>query len=186
MLIFAIDPGCDKSAYVFYDTESKRVLQHDITLNELVLTICQAPHAHSATLVVEQIQSYGMAVGAEVFATCWWAGRFHQAWRGHAYQLPRRDVKLHLCHSSRATDANVRQVILDRFARTKAEAIGTKKSPGPLHGIKAHEFAALAVALTWADLHGSESPHDDEEGQTARGMVLGRSVERIIGSRPVD
>jgi hypothetical protein len=157
MLIVAIDPGSEESAYVMFDVDLSRVVAHGIESNEIVVSLCATAHYQYATLVVEQFESYGMAVGAEVFRTVWWSGRFHQAWRGRAYQLPRKTVKSHLCHSTRATDANVRQAILDRFARTKAEAIGKKAAPGPLYGLKGHEFAALGVALTWADLHGTTS-----------------------------
>lgn len=156
MLVFAIDPGSDESAYVLYDSSSALVITHAHMLNEALVVLC-AQQAMSYPLVVESFESYGMAVGAEVFRTVWWAGRFHQAWRGPARQLSRREVKLHLCHSARATDANVRQAILDRFAHTKAEAIGKKKNPGPLYGLKGHEYAALAVALTWADLQTTDS-----------------------------
>lgn len=182
-LIVAIDPGSEKSAFVGWDEGRARIVTHGIEDNEVVLHLCSS--SMQGTLVVESFESYGMAVGAEVFRTVWWAGRFHQAWRGRAYQISRRDVKLHLCHSARATDANVRQAILDRFAPTKALAIGKRLTPGPLYGLKGHEYAALAVALTWADLHSKEVPHD-AEGQATRGVVLGRSMERVIGSRIAD
>lgn len=154
MLVYGLDPGTTQSALVVWDSHNRSVVFHATEDNGWILERVMGQW-HDCALVVEQIQSYGMAVGAEVFATVWWAGRFHQAWNGRAYQLPRRDVKLHLCGSARAKDANVRQAILDRFGG-KAAAIGTKQQPGPLRGIKAHEFAALAVALTWADTHAEQ------------------------------
>ena len=66
----------------------------------------------------------------------------------------RLDVKLHLCKDSRAKDANIRQALLDRFPATgggKTPQIGTKAQPGPLYGIKSHLWAALGVAVTFAD-----------------------------------
>jgi hypothetical protein len=54
----------------------------------------------------------------------------------------RRDVKLHLCHSPRAKDANVRQALIDRLGPQ-----GTKKNPGPTYGMKSHLWAALAVGV---------------------------------------
>jgi len=156
MILCAIDPGSDQSAFVQYDTTTRRVVLHAIEFNDQILTRLAQPSRWP--LVIESFESYGMAVGAEVFRTVWWSGRFFQAWRGPAYQLPRRTVKLHLCHSVRATDANVRTAIVDRFGATKAEAIGTKKAPGPLYGLKSHCFAALAVALTWAETHEQETP----------------------------
>lgn len=44
-------------------------------------------------------------------------------------RIPRLKVKVHLCHDSRAKDANIRQAILDRFGG-KAVAIGSKRQPG--------------------------------------------------------
>jgi hypothetical protein len=155
VLIYAVDPGTEQSAVVVYDSEACRIVQHVTSPNDIIIAsflMTQAVNAQPfPVMVCEQIESYGMAVGAETFRTVWWAGRFHQAWPGEAFQLPRRAVKLHLCHSARATDANIRQAILDRFGPGKDAAIGKKASPGPLWGVKGHEFAALAVALTWAD-----------------------------------
>ena len=92
------------------------------------------------------IASYGMAVGASVFETCVWIGRFMaEAFSSSGRDLHRvfrKDVKLHLCNSPRAKDANVRQALLDRIGPQ-----GTKKAQGPTYGIKSHEWAALAVAV---------------------------------------
>ena len=52
-------------------------------------------------VVIEKIESYGMAVGAEVFDTVRWAGRFDEAaHRVPVVMLPRRAVKLALCGDS--------------------------------------------------------------------------------------
>ena len=103
-------------------------------------------------MAMEQIRGYGMIVGAEVFDTCFWSGRFVEAWSGKFDLIPRRDVKLHLCGSSRAKDSNVRQAVIDRVGPQ-----GTKKAPGPTYGIKADEWAALALALTWWDRHEAQA-----------------------------
>jgi hypothetical protein len=108
--------------------------------------------------VIEQIAGMGMAVGQEVFETCVWSGRFWQAMEERGMQvarLPRREVKLHLCGSCRAKDANVRQALIDRYGG-KEKAIGNKANPGPLRGISADVWAALAVGVTYLD--GVRSP----------------------------
>ncbi len=120
----------------------------------------------ATVLAVEMIASYGMAVGKDVFATAVWSGRFSQRWNdwhaaGHGLLVPvyRRDVKLHLCGSARAKDANVRQALIDRFGPGKDRAIGVKASPGPLHGVSSHVWSALAVAVTVADVEAArEAP----------------------------
>jgi len=54
----------------------------------------------------------------------------------------RKDIKLHLCGTNKAKDANVRQALIDCLGPP-----GTKKSPGPTYGIKSHLWAALALAV---------------------------------------
>jgi len=108
---------------------------------------------NGATLAIEMIASYGMAVGREVFETCVWIGRFQQAWHtpDGVKLVYRRDVKMQLCGSPKAKDANIRQALLDMFPATgggKTPQIGTKAQPGPLYGITSHAWAALAVAVT--------------------------------------
>jgi hypothetical protein len=67
-------------------------------------------------------------------------------------RLPRKTIKVHLCVSARAQDSNIRVALCDRFGGS-ARAKGTKKAPDPLFGINSHEWAALALGVTWWDLH---------------------------------
>ena len=107
----------------------------------------------ASTLAVEMIASYGMPVGKEVFETCLWIGRFVQAW--HAPELVklvyRKDVKMHICGTTKAKDGNVRQAIIDLYPASGGGAtpqIGTKAQPGPLYGVSSHAWSAIGVALT--------------------------------------
>lgn len=149
-LVLAIDPGTTHSGVV--ELKDGRVIMAEVLSNRDVLQLIDETHAEH--MAVEMIASYGMAVGAEVFETCVWIGRFIEAWsnaRGEAEQrIYRRDVKLHLCGSAKAKDANIRQALIDLYGG-KAEAIGTSKKPGPLYGVKSHAWAALAVAVTAAN-----------------------------------
>ncbi len=152
--ILALDPGPVRSALVSLDGDEVRWTQiapnADIR-NELRATVGEV-------LVIEQIESFGMAVGREVFETVYWAGRFAEAWEDKepkyqpclAHRLPRRAVKLHLCGTSRAKDGNIRQALIDRYGGKEA-AIGRKAQPGPLYGIKADLWAALALGVVWQD-----------------------------------
>ncbi len=148
--IFAVDPGSEQSAFVRYGSS---VIERG-TLPNADMLARLAQHTGIAQLVIEKIESYGMAVGVEIFDTVFWSGRFAQSWHGAFDRLPRRAIKLHLCGSPRAKDANIRQALLDRFGPGREKAIGTKKAPGPLYGFKADEWAALAVAVTWSDQNG--------------------------------
>lgn len=148
--VFAVDPGPEFSAYVRWN--GRTVRDHGKVNNHTLLGLLSRESA--AAYVFEQVVSYGMAVGAEVFETVFWTGRFYEV-AGESgeyptFRLPRRDVKLHLCGQVRAKDINIRQALIDRFGG-KAAAIGTKKAQGPLYGLKADEWQALALAVTWWD-----------------------------------
>ena len=146
MRILAIDPGPERSAAVEY--ESGRILfQHLLPNDDLVEDLI--PNSDADVLVVEMIESYGMAVGREVFATCVWVGRFVQAWGGAFHLLPRSEVKLHLCGSRRAKDSNIRQALLDKLGPQ-----GTKAAKGPTYGIRKDLWSALAVAVTYSETIG--------------------------------
>ena len=145
--ILAIDPGTERSAFVLlYEGQ---IVRHGLQENAWLVGFLESyqsklPHP---ILAVEMIASYGMPVGREVFETCVWIGRFVQAWQPLPVEyVYRREVKLHLCGSVKAKDGNVRQALLDLYG-----AQGTKKAPGPTHGLKADEWAALGVAETMRD-----------------------------------
>lgn len=139
--ILAIDPGPTRSAWVVWD--GRRVVDSAWCENALVRDVIH-DNLRYCQVAIEMIASYGMAVGAEVFQTCVEIGRFLEVSRGSASLVFRRDVKMHLCGSARAKDANIRQALIDRLG-----PVGTKKTPGPLYGVKSHIWAALAVAVTY-------------------------------------
>ena len=151
--IVAVDPGPERSAVVSYDHRAKRLRAFGIYDNEplrahlMTVSGLAGPHTR---LVVEMVASYGMPVGAEVFETCVWIGRFIECWNGPWSLLYRKDVKMALCGNMRAKDSNIRQALIDRFGPGKDKAIGLKATPGPLYGVKKDVWAALGVAVTWA------------------------------------
>src|SRR6185437_9690557 len=102
-------------------------------------------------LVVEEMEGFGMAVGKEVLRTCFWSGRFVQAWMGPSDLVTRKAVKLNLCGNTRAKDPNVRTALLDRFGPGKERAIGNKSQPGPLYVVVKDLWSAVAIACTWWD-----------------------------------
>lgn len=145
--IIAIDPGPIRSGWCIY--EDGCVKDSAVDLNLAVIDLLKLRPTLGTAVAIEMIASYGMAVGKEVFNTCVWIGRFVQASSIEPLLVYRQEVKQHICHTARATDSNIRQALIDRFGG--AEAIGKKKSPGPLYGVKSHMWAALAVAITVAD-----------------------------------
>lgn len=155
MIIYAIDPGTEMSALVEYDSTQRAVREHFTAPNDQVMAFLytESRGNNTDTLVIEEIESMGMAVGRETFKTVWWSGRMYEIWCGPKDMMPRRQVKLHICGTSRANDSNIRQAIYDVFGG-KLRAVGSKKMPGPLFGLKGHEYAALALALTYSG-HGA-------------------------------
>lgn len=150
MKILAIDPGNTMSAWV--RIEDGLPVRWGKEANAVVRL--QLDHETDVDwLAVEMIASYGMPVGKEVFDTCLWIGRFIEAWNaaGGVWKLVyRKEVKLFHCQTVRANDANIRAALIDRYGPGKEVAIGSKRAPGPLYGIKGDEWSALAVALTAA------------------------------------
>lgn len=149
MTITAIDPGTTESAFVEWN--GHRVISFGIVENEILLKRLEHCSVYEMRhlVFIEMIASYGMPVGKETFETVLWIGQFVHACKISSFQnflVYRKDVKMHLCHSMKAKDGNIRQAIIDRFGG-KELAIGTKKNPGVLYGISSHLWAALAVAV---------------------------------------
>lgn len=162
MHILAIDPGTTESAFVHYDIDAQSIAcKGKIDNNELVHTLRTWRDPGECRVVIEMVACYGQPVGAEVFETAVWIGRFEEAaidavrhgfFASLPYRLFRNDVKKHLCHKIVGiNDAVIRQVLIDRFGPTKEAAVGKKKTPGPLYGVSGDEWAALALAVTFAD-----------------------------------
>ena len=163
----SIDPGTEVSAVLFFDPgDGSVVLPNEHTLtdtgkerrgiveNSEVLKLLdknvQTPEGtwvRPSLLVIEMIASYGMPVGREVFETCVHIGRFIERFGRPHKMIYRMDVKSGLCHSAKASDANVHAVLMDLYGPGK-QAVGTKKNPGPLYGIVKDLWSALAVAVT--------------------------------------
>jgi hypothetical protein len=157
MKILAIDPGTTESGWCLMD--DLKVLESGIAANASMLEIVRE-NTRADVLAIEMIASYGMPVGREVFETCVWIGRFKQVWSDpDAVQLVyRKDVKIHLCGTTKAKDPNVRQALIDLYPASgggKTPQIGTKGQPGPLFGVSSHVWPALGVGITAQHLMGA-------------------------------
>ena len=101
--ILAIDPGSSQSAWLRFD--GTRPGAFGITANEVLVRALRSGGLPDV-VVIEKVESYGMAVGAEVFDTVFWAGRFAEAaGRVPVVLLPRRAVKLALCGAAPTAEA---------------------------------------------------------------------------------
>ena len=165
--IFAIDPGNTKSAYVVmrvervqgdklaFDPKKATILKFGKVENDEVVKVLYEFVYDETELeqfvVIERVASMGMAVGREVFETCEWIGRFTECACGipvkYVYRL---EEKITLCNSAKDQDANIRQALIDTYAKFDFKnGRGTKATPDTLYGFHADVWSALAVATTF-------------------------------------
>lgn len=149
-IVFAIDPGPVQSAFVVWN--GIKVLDRGLVPNQKMIDILSMHYTQVDHLAIEMIASYGMAVGADVFMTCVWIGRFMQTWVQHNMTsvrlIYRREVKVHLCESMRAKDTNIKQALIDRFASGYGNhGKGTKQKPSIFYGFKKDIWAAMSVGV---------------------------------------
>lgn len=130
-------------------------------------------------LSVEAPRAMGLPASNDLFETSVHVGRFIQLWPTKRWSyIFRPDVKLVVCGSPRAKDVNIRAALIDLWGG-QSSAIGGKRCkrcsgkghtgkgptpcpvcahtaspgwevpPGPLYGMAADMWAALAVAVAW-------------------------------------
>jgi hypothetical protein len=156
-MLLAIDPGPLESAYVKINGDCRPVDFGKIANHDLKRLLYRPDNAHLDHAAIEMIASYGMTVGADVFETCVWIGRFYEildATLGIEAQLiKRQSIKVHFCGTVKAKDQNVKQALVDRFAPEQWETggKGTKANPGPFYGFRADMWQAYALAVYAAD-----------------------------------
>jgi len=111
--------------------------------------------------------------------------RKEEADEARIHRIIRSAVRTRICGTARSGDKEVRQALIDRFGGDsvalkgkkcpikpwkwaagvglhrpdclKCDGSGWLRKPGPLAGITSHMWAALAVAVTWAETQKEES-----------------------------
>lgn len=156
--ILAIDPGSTRSAWVLL--LDGRVLDHDIEPND---TVCQRlrgdmPFSDGEDpdrCVIEDIEPRQQPLGREVADTLRWIGRYMEAADPMPVHLvTRRAVTAHHIDGGTSdADKRIRAALIDRYGGT-----GAIRKGGPLYGIKADLWSALAIALYWSDTHPEGRP----------------------------
>lgn len=152
MRLLAIDPDPNGGSWVFVDQDGKLFgYAWRDSIDNIVETEMQWPFLRHT--VVEDLQSYGMPVGASVFDTAKMIGEMRRGARVallHFHlSLTRPKIKTALCGTPRAKDANVRAALIDLYGGSREIAIGRKATPGPLYGVSKDVWAALALAVVW-------------------------------------
>lgn len=155
MRILALDPGNTQTGYAILEMPDFRLCDFGKTGNtELLSRLASGDYPAVDAVAIEMVASYGMAVGREVFETCVWVGRFHQASdHPNTHYVYRKEEKEILCGSLRAKDANIRQALIDRYARHDLKnGKGTKGNPDVFYGVSKDVWAAIAVGVTYYEL----------------------------------
>lgn len=178
----AIDPGNSQSGWVFGRAAPRllggfELLEFGIEDNADLRKRLGYFRPQQHRLLLETPKPQGMPASGETMETLIAIGRFIQEWsrRGGRWGFVFRPaIKLHLCGTATARDANVNQAIKDRFGGEQrgircpvCKGKGWKgpkrpvctachghkwaKRPGPLYGVTSHAFAAMGVALWWVD-----------------------------------
>ena len=155
-MLFAIDPGPIESAYVKINEAYAPLDFGKIHNLDLKRKLYDAESVHLDHVAMEMVSSYGMAVGADIFETCVWIGRFSEIVEHNlgieTELIYRRAVKIHFCGSAKAKDPNVAQALIDRFAPMEPNrGKGTKINPGWFYGFRADIWQAYALAVYAAD-----------------------------------
>ena len=151
-MIFAIDAGNIYSAYVLIEDDMSRMTAFDKIENDKLLDILDTL-PKKTVIVYEMIKSQGMAVGQTTFDTCLWIGRFIQKAVSLGMRVEpiyRYEEKINICNSMKAKDTNIRQALIDNFAKHDLKnGKGTKENPDYFYGFRADIWMAFAVAYTY-------------------------------------
>lgn len=150
----AIDPGTIESGISQFVDGLPRMGENSnvVATNDSVLR-CILSGSVCGPVVIEDFRPSGNRIGMDSIETIVWIGRFFQAALDHgnvAVRIPRRDVKRFLCGNIGVNDAGVWMAVVDEFGG-KIKAIGDKKNPGPLYGIKSHVRQAVALGVTYME-----------------------------------
>jgi hypothetical protein len=156
-LLLGIDPGNQNSAFVYFDTDKKIILEKQKLSNDECLYFFRTTLLKPDICIIEQIAGMGLAVGESVFETAVWSGRFMECLlmlNLKVDRIKRIQIKNIICGTSRAKDVHIRRALLDKFGGDTAQ--GNKKNPGILYGIKKDMWSALAVIVAWNMIESGE------------------------------
>lgn len=156
--IVGIDPGNKESAYCIVNENMMPMwfgkYENEEMWHRLHQDLQYLTPTDEVEFAIENVQSYGMPVGVEVFDTVRWIGHLEERLKYYPMtRIFRNDEKMCICNSPRANDATIRQALVDRFAPGEPNfGKGTKKAPGFFYGFRADIWQAYAVCVTCHDM----------------------------------
>lgn len=146
MRILGIDPGAT-TGWVVYDTEACGVTARgEFAGHGSVILFA---HSQLDVVCLERLVPHGASY-PQVVEAAYTAGRIVGQFQVHVHELKRSDVRRILQDATHGAvkvrdDKSVWAALLVIHGGDAAAEKG-----GPLHGVKSHERAALAVAVAWA------------------------------------
>jgi len=148
MRIMGVDPGTTETGYVVID-EGYAILEAGKIPNEELIAIIKNDLPSPDYVALESIGSYGMAVGREVFQTCFFIGEVIRTCKdsGTPFTLyARQEYTRRICGVGKINDAVLRQALLLRF--------GGDRKGEPLHLLRGNsdKRSAFAVAVYHLDV----------------------------------
>jgi hypothetical protein len=150
MRILAIDAGNKESGYAIIEMPEFKIIDFGKVDNEKLLSMFDTMPKIDA-VAMEMVACYGMPVGKDVFDTCVWIGQFVHALRGQNINyIYRKDEKITLCGSMKAKDSNIRQALINRYAKHDFKnGKGVKKNQDVFYGVSRDIWQAIAVGVTY-------------------------------------
>lgn len=172
MRVMGLDPGSTESSVVRLSEDGRAIEEKLSAPNARVREWLHA-YSFEDVLAVEFMRPRGMPTSQDEIDTCVELGRMIEAWGGPYEKVSRLQAKMHVCGRANATDANIRQALIDVFGGEAA--IGGKRCqgcggkgwvgrdhapcalcrgstwrmpPGPLRDVRGDEWAALSIAIT--------------------------------------
>lgn len=153
-MILALDAGTFQTAFTALKNDYS-IIDSGIVDNLEILTMISKLGGVKDVLVYEDFASYGMPIGKTTMETIKWNGRFIQRALDNDLEVVpvlRKDVKMNLCHTMKATDSNIRVALVDRYATHDFKnGKGTKNNPDTLYGFKKDMYSSLAIGTTYLD-----------------------------------
>lgn len=153
MKILAIDVGTTETGFCLIDKDTYRPIRFGKVSNEELLNIVK--NEDYDILIYEEFQSYGMPIGISTITSITWNGRYIQSALDRnkiVDYIYRKEEKLNLCGSMKAKDSNIRQALIDRFAKFDFKnGKGVKGNTDFFYGFSKDVWSAFAVGVTWLD-----------------------------------
>lgn len=159
--ILAIDPGNTQSGVAIIKMPDFHLEWFGKLQNEDVFKVVKRYDFDE--VAIEMVACYGMPVGKDVFETCLWIGRFIEQLKEHKISFVyRKEEKIHLCGSMKAKDSNIKQALVNRYAKHDFKSgKGTKKDPDTFYGVSKDVWQAVAVGVTHYEKEGANNVKDD-------------------------